>query len=216
MSRVKFYWESRGEHYQFDSRKKYLIYYRGCFGPPHRGHFNTIADFVYLENANFFIHQGGNSRRHGVPYDLSRKIWKIYIKELLPKDKFFLMGRGSHEESDMVEHPYVKEAETIVFIAGNENYVPKDKELEDITIKYREIFNKLLRRKKEIVFLYLDRPQQSILSATKLCQSIRNGDDIISRRDQKNIENLRNYFPEGLPDSAVRYIVRKLRYCDLH
>ena len=145
--------------------------------------------------------------REVIVEDISRKIWKIYIKELLDEDRFVLMGRGPHEEADMVEHPYVKEADTIVFIAGNENYVPKDKEMEDITIKYKEVFDKLLRRKKEIVFLYLDRPYQSSLSATKLCNDVKNG---------KDINVLRNYLPDGLPDKAIRYIVRKLKKCDLH
>ena len=203
-NRVKFYWESRGEYYQFNPRKKYLIYYRGCFGPPHRGHFNTIADFTYLQNAKFFIHQGGNSRRHGVPYDLSRKIWKIYIKELLPEDKFVLMGRGYHEEISMEDHHFVKESDTIVFIAGNENYNQREKEQEDLNIKYKEIFDKLLRRRKEIVFLYLDRPQQSTLSATQLCKAVKRGDSVD------------NYFPEGLSNKGIRYIVKKLKECDLH
>ena len=213
-SRVKFYWESRGEHYQFENNKRYLIYYRGCFCAPHRGHFNTIADFTYLPNANFFVHQGGNERRHGVPYKLSRKIWKIYIHELLPKDKFVLMGRGRHEEMDMADHPYTQEADVVVFIAGNENYDPAEKEYEDINHKYRDIFKKLLRRGKEIIFLYLDRPKQSTLSATQLSKSIRSN-RYYSSRDERKYKNLRPFFPEKLSDKGIKYIVRKLEECNL-
>lgn len=208
--RVKFYWESENQHYQFENNKKYLIYYRGCYCPPHRGHFNTIADFTHLSNAKFFVHQGGAQRRHGVPYELNRKIWKIYIKELLPEDRFILMGRGHYEEQDMVDHPYVKEADTIVIIAGNENYDPAVKEYEDTTKKYKEVFDKLLRRKKEVIFLYLDRPKLSSLSATELCKSVIQ----YQNRSDKH-ERLRKYFPEGLSDKGIKYIVRKLEECDL-
>jgi hypothetical protein len=214
-SRVKFYWESLGEHYRFSPDKQYLIYYRGCFCPPHRGHFNTIADFTYLPNAKFFIHQGGRQKRHGVPYELSRKIWKIYINELLPSDRFILMGRGSNQANDMADHPFTQEADTIVFIAGNENYDPKEKEMEDRKYGYAEIFNKLLMRNKEIIFLYLDRPQQNILSATQLSSNIQ-ANRHYSFRDGRKYQILRPFFPENLSNASVRYITRKLEECDLH
>lgn len=64
---VKFYWESKGEKYRFSREKKYLIYFRGCYCPPHKGHFNTIADFKDTPNTKFIIHQGGSETRHGFP-----------------------------------------------------------------------------------------------------------------------------------------------------
>ena len=83
MDSVKFYWESLDQVYEFDPEKQYLIYFPGCFAPPHGNHFNTIADFTYLDNAKFFILQTGSEKRHGVPFELNNKIWRIYINELI-------------------------------------------------------------------------------------------------------------------------------------
>ena len=213
-SDVTFYWESLGENYKFNPNKKYLIYYRGCFCPPHKGHFNTIADFTHLPNANFFVHQGGRERRHGVPYELSRKIWKIYIKELLPSDKFILMGRGRDQIKDMYRHKFTMESDIIVFIAGNENYDPNEKEYEDINEKYRDIFRELRRKNKEIVFLYLNRPKQGSLSATELSKAVLANKNL-SRHDPEKYNKLKQYFPENLSDKGIKYIVRKLEECDL-
>ena len=113
---VEFYWEKLGQEYEFDYDKKYLIYFRGCFYPPTRGHFNTINDFTYLDNAKFFIHQGGNERRHGVPFYLSHKIWRIYVKELMDHHKTVVLKRGRDQVSDMINHPFTQEADVVVLL----------------------------------------------------------------------------------------------------
>ena len=205
MSHVTFYWESLNQHYNFDSNKKYLIYFRGCFGPPTGAHYRTISDFLYLENAKFFIHQGGNSKRHGVPTELSRKIWKIYIHELMPTDRTILMQRTRHEEQDLANHEFMMEADTIVFIAGNENFSEKETEITDRNKKYRDVFNIL--KHKEVVFLYLNRPENGV-SATKFVKSL------ITHSDEKE-EYFRKYLPEKLSKKAVHYIIRKLKECNL-
>ena len=208
---VQFYWEYLGQHYEFDSNKKYLIYYPGCFCPPTKGHFNKITKFTHLPNANFFIHQGGREARHGVPYDLSRKIWRIYIKELLPSDRFALVGRRSHHDQiyDLVNHKYTREADTVVFIAGNENYNLRKMETFARQKKYHDIFRGLMKKGKEIVFLYLNRPSNGI-SATKLSKVVRKYK--YCKDKQKKI---RPYLPNGLSDKAVRYIISKLKKCNL-
>jgi len=208
---VKFYWECLGQKYQFDPTKKYLIYYPGCFCAPHRCHFNTINDFIYLPNANFFIHQGGREKRHGVPYHLSRKIWKIYIRELMPRDKTALLGRGRHQVSDLVFHDFTNQADTVVFIAGNEDYDPETMESYARNKKYKYFFRGLVEQGKEVVFLYLDRPSDGV-SATKMSQALRDYRHV--PYDDK-VEFLRNFFPIGLSDKAVRYIIKKLERCDL-
>lgn len=212
---VQFYWECLGQHYNFDSNKQYLIYYPGCFCPPHRSHFNTINDFTNLQNAKFFIHQGGRERRHGVPYELSRKIWKIYVRELMPKDRFVVMGRKSHQNQvrDLCNHRFTREADTVVFIAGNENYDPEDMERYARYNKYKELFDGLGREGKEVVFLYLDRPTDGV-SATKFSAAVREHSHLPYRSEDK-YEKLRDYLPVGLSDKGVRYIIRKLEECDL-
>jgi len=212
MSRVKFYWESKGEHYDFDPNKRYVIYFRGCFCCPTGAHFNTINAFTYLPNAKFIIHQGGSEKRHGVPYYLNRKIWKIYIKELMPRSKTVLLGRGKYKSSDIIRHPFVREADTIVFIAGNENYNPSETEYDDIHHKYQNSFREF-SRKKEVIFLYLDRPEKNTISATELCKAV------IHNRNKSNetkYNNLRKYFPSNLSNRGFKYIIDKLEQCDLH
>ena len=206
MSHVTFYWESLNQHYEFDSNKKYMIYFRGCYSPPHGAHYKTIADFLYLDNANFFIHQGGNHRRHGVPSELSRKIWKIYIQELMPVNKTILMQRTRQEEADLAKHRLTQEADVIVFIAGNENFNVSVTERSDRQTKYRAVFDAL--KNKEVVFLYLNRPTNGV-SATKFVQSLINN-------PKRETEYFRKYLPEGLSDRAVNYIIRKLKECKLH
>ena len=212
---VQFYWESLGQHYNIDPNKKYLFYYPGCFCPPHRCHFNTINDFTYLSNAKFFIHQGGRQGRHGVPYDLTRKIWKIYIKELLPVDRYVLIGRRSHSNQvkDLCKHPFTQEADVIVFIAGNENYDPIEMERSVRDNKYKKRFDGLIGEGKEIVFLYLDRPTNGV-SATKFSAAVKKY-SYLPYRSKRKYEKLSPFLPEGLSDKAVRYIIRKLSECDL-
>ena len=215
--KVKFYWESLGQEYDFDPRKKYLIYYPGCFCCPHRSHFNTIANFTYLDNAKFFIHQGGNPRRHGIPYKLNRTIWEIYINELLPSDKFALVGRTTNTDqtSDLVNHKFTREADTVVFIAGNEDYDPDTKEKEARRKKYKNRFRGLLKSGKEVIFLYLDRPTHSpeSVSATKFSNAVTKYKDL---PEDKKYKKLRKYLPDGLSEKAIKYIIRKLDECDLH
>ena len=206
MSHVTFYWESLNQHYHFNPNRKYMIYFRGCYCPPHGAHFKTIADFLYLDNATFFIHQGGNHRRHGVPSELSRKIWKIYISELMPVDKTILMRRTRHEEVDLAQHRSTREADVIVFIAGNENFDETITERSDREDKYRDVFKAL--KNKEVVFLYLNRPSNGV-SATKFVQSL-----ILHPNERSSY--FRKYLPDGLSERAVSYIIRKLKECKLH
>ena len=80
----KIYWECNGDTYEIDPKKNYLIYFSGCFCPPHRGHLLMIEPFLKLPNVKFLISQIGDESRHGVSYRISRKIWKIFIHELIP------------------------------------------------------------------------------------------------------------------------------------
>ena len=207
MDSVKFYWESLNQVYKFDPNKQYLIYFRGCFCPGTVGHFNTIADFTYLDNANFFIHQGGSEKRHGVPYELSRKIWKIYIQELLPSHKLALVKWTKKRDKELVEHRFTQEADTVVFLVGNEGYIPEDHEKYSKEVKYKSSIKALIKAGKEVVFLFLNRPKLNTISATKLCQTIMNGG---------SIDQIRFFLPKELSEKGVRYIFRKLKQCNLH
>ena len=103
-------------NYEFDENKNYLIYFRGGFCPPTKGHVSLVEKYIDLPNVKYFLHQIGDEKRHGVPYWLNRKIWKIYIHELFPKDKITLKKMGSSLE--VLDH--IDNIDTVILIKGNE------------------------------------------------------------------------------------------------
>ncbi len=121
MTSSSFYWESLGQEYPFDPSKKYLIYFKGCFCPPHRGHFDVVKDLMMKgKNIHTMIHQMGAESRHGVPKRLNREIWRLYINELLPADRVHLIQYNS--TLDILDLNFLKTFDTVVYIRGNEGY----------------------------------------------------------------------------------------------
>ena len=54
--------------YNFEPNLNYLIYYRGGFAPPSKGHFSLVEKYD-LENVHYFVHQIGEN-------------WPTYLYEL--------------------------------------------------------------------------------------------------------------------------------------
>lgn len=102
-----------------DPTKKYCLYYKGCFCPPHVGHFNNIKR--YIENNNnvkIIVNQQASYGRHHIPSDLSINIMKTYINELLPVNRVSLVFRESKD--NLINHKFIKEADVFVSLRGNE------------------------------------------------------------------------------------------------
>jgi hypothetical protein len=188
---VKFYYDD----YDFQKDKNYLIFYRGCFCPPSRGHFSLVERFSYLDNVKIYISQIGSEHRHGVPYELNRKIWKIYISKLLPKEKIIL--KKAYTTADVLTE--LKDIDVVIFLRGCEDENERKKERQRLK-KYSPLLKELKRRRVKADFLFIDRPEKDILSATKMVEAIINRD-----------KNLRFYFPENLEEKDFRYILRKLK-----
>lgn len=176
--------------YYFNPEKKYLIYFRGCFAPPTRGHFSLVESFINLPNVKYFIHQIGDEKRHGVPYWLNRKIWKIYISELLPKDKIILKKMGSSLE--VLE--YTQDIDVVILIKGNEGI--NRKELKD---RYAPLKRKLEKKDIRFDMLIIDRPLINSLSATKFTEAISKG------------RSCSPYVPRKLSKNACKYIEQNLK-----
>src|SRR5207253_8253067 len=106
-----------------------------CYCPPHRGHFNSVNDII-KDNSNVkaVIYQRGNEKRHGVPYDINKKIWKYYINYLLPRDRISLNDGKSYDK--FLDHHFLKNCDEVIFVRGNE-YSNVDK-IERNFIKYYE------------------------------------------------------------------------------
>lgn len=198
----KFYWECNGEHYNFRKDKRYLIYYRGYFSPCTRGHFSVVKQFVdTAENIDIMIHQIGEIGRHGIPYWLNRKIWKIYIHELLPKNRIYLVKCDRTRE--LLD--YVDDIDVVVYVRGNEDYIPQLRS-QKTSMNYGDIERALKRRGIRMDYVFLERPLKHVLSASLFIKELLKQRD----NDRINYDKLNFYLPENLSRKACRYIVRKL------
>ena len=183
--------------YPFDPDLKYLIYFRGNFGPPTRGHFSLVEKFIELENVSYFIHQIGE--RHGVPYKVNRKVFKIYLEKY--SDKIILKKMASSLEV----LKYIEDVDVVIYLKGAEDAEPLTKhDGKNITKRmikrYKPLIHKLKKRGIPLDFLYIDRPQKEKLSATKFTEAI-----------SENSNNLRYFVPKHLTDSEFKYVISKLR-----
>jgi len=190
---VKFYYDD----YEFDPDKKYLIFFRGNFGPPSRGHYSLVEKYIHLENVKYYISQIGSEIRHGVPYSLNRKIWKIYIKKLLPEERIIL--KRAHSMHDVLDE--IEGIDVVIFIRGREEEDIKAKEKERLE-RYNGIFRKLRKEGVKVDFLIIDRPEKNVLSATKFVEALIRGD---------SYRKLKFFLPYNLPDEECKYIIRNLK-----
>lgn len=185
--------------YNFQEDKNYLIFFRGNFGPVTKGHYSLVEKYVHLPNVKYYISQIGSEARHGVPYPLNRKIWKIYIHKLLPQNKIILKkANGIYDILDEIDN-----IDVVIYLRGNETEEEdlKDKEKERL-YKYRDLISTLKRKGIRLDFLIIDRPEKNTLSATKFVEALKN--NVSDRR-------LRRFVPEKLPEYDFQYIIKKLK-----
>ncbi len=201
-----FYWECLDQNYPFNPHKKYLIYFKGCYCPPTRGHFDTVKRFTDMgSNIHVMIHQMGSQRRHGIPYHLNKEIWETYIEELLPQNQVYLIRYESSEE--ILELPNIDYFDTVIYIRGNEHYNIKKTQRSNLN-RFRSIIRRLNRRNIRMDFYYLKRPDTKKLSATKFTKMLIRTKKRC-RRDNCNCKykKLKFFIPTDLSeDSAMRII----------
>jgi hypothetical protein len=191
----KFYYND----YKFDEGKKYLVLCRGNFSVPTRGHCSLLEAYIHLPNVKYFISQIGSEKRHGVPHEFSRKMWKIYIDELYSEHKDKIILKKFQSTYDVLD--YVNSGETVIFLRGNEQDEKKEKEKERLR-NYGTLIRRLKRKGVSFDFLFLDRPLVNTLSTTKFVEAI---------LDKKSTEELKFFLPKGLCTKTCRHIVKKLR-----
>lgn len=206
-----FYWESETPPLHLNPEHKYLIYFKGCFCPPHRGHFQTIERFLsHGKHVSAIIDQMGCEKRHGVPFEYSRKIWNIYINQLLDKSRVSLQHFDSFWE--ILSHPFAKDADSIIYIRGIEG-TDYHKTKKQILFRYKELINKFRFRGQQLIFNFLERPHANSLCATQFVNSI------IKYKSWTcpcKYKNLSYFFPKRLTKYHIKYIVKLLQKCDLH
>ena len=192
---VEFYYDN----YNFEEGKNYLVLCRGCFCPPTKGHLSLVEAFIDRPNVKYFISQIGSEKRHGVPYYFSRKMWEIYINELLPEHKNKIILKKFKSTYDVLD--YVDNVDVLIFLRGNEDDEKKSKEKERIR-NYGTLIKRLKRKGVSFDFLFLPRPLLNTLSTTKFVEGI---------LAKKSTEELKFFLPKNLSTKTARKIIRKLR-----
>ena len=176
-------------NYEFNFKKRYLIYFVGNFSPPHRGHISLIEPYFNKKNIFILIHLWGNEEKHNVPLEISLKILEIYLKGV----------NNIHFEKYNIDNIYKyirsngKKIDNLIFIRGNENF---DQKIKHYFIEtYGEHIKKL--RKKGILTEVLIGIR--ISSSTEMCKD----------------KNLENYFPFYLSKEDKLKIIGLLKNLDL-
>lgn len=185
--------------YEFQEDLNYLIYFRGGMAPPTRGHFSLVESFISYPNVKYFIHQIG--KRHGIPYPINRKIFKLYIRELLSQEmqeRIILKRMGS--SLDVLEH--IENIDVVIYIKGREEDVEED--YRDLKKRYKPLISKLKKRGIPLHFLIIDRPLVHKLSATKFVEAL-------SRDSAYKMCNLKYFIPRGLSYESISYIFSTLK-----
>lgn len=220
MKKVIILFENITKNLIIDPNKKYCLYYKGCFCPPHIGHFDNIRRYIENNsNVKIIVNQLASFSRHRVPKDVSINIMKTYIKELLPTDRVSLVFRES--KYNLLEHPFVKEADVFVNLRGNEkkrkyeqkflqpirngmvgkNIVNK-RAINELNNNY---FNKeLLQQHKHVIYYYTDRNENGP-SATKFTDTLAK-----YKKNEATYEDVIKFLPPKLTEHIKKYIISRL------
>lgn len=206
MRRPDFYWDDKP--YPFDAAKKYLVFVRGCYCPPHKGHVDTIEQYINHPNVTIVISQMARENRHGVPPELSQKIWKLFIDRLVPDaDKHRVILTSSGNRTKLKQ--YMTDTDVLVYVRGNEFATSKKSHAgfeKHVMKKHKNFLNMLHEMHIMCDYVFLDRPLKKTLSATKFVAAVNAG---------ASSKEVFAFLPDRLPVSDKKYIVRKLRMCDL-
>lgn len=203
MSRkVTFIWERYHDYLKISPHLRYLFYYRGCFCPPHDGHFEGATKYLNYPNIRMIIHQIGSSR-HGVPIDVNRRIWRRYINELLPDAKIDLVQYNEDTRNLPDTHPWLRETDVLVIMRGDEVTNTKIQERKDYII-WTSTIDKCHKYKINVIFAYDIRDHEKMSATTFI------GDIIQYKRGKCSIDYLYKYLPQNLSILTKRKIIHLL------
>lgn len=204
---MKFHWESKSGPYKFKANINYVIYFKGCFAPPHVGHFNAICDIISKHpNVKVIINQIGSKKRHGVPHEINKKIWKMYIKYLLPKNRVAV--HNYRKLGGYMNHPFMKGAHKLIFLRANENFNMHEIERTFIMM-HRKMIHKFHNRGIKIEY-YMQERNKDVISATKFVEQL------IKYRDRGgDIEKVKMFLPKDLPPEICDKVIKMTLSCNL-
>lgn len=197
-----FVWEDLGDKYKFRKDKNYIIYYRGSFLPVTKGHMSVIEEYIKYPNVKIFVSYIGDSKRHGVPHNFGKVMWKIYLSHF-PKSKVIIKSFSS--QLDILN--FLENVYTVVYVRGNEKYDTKKKRKvfeRKIIEKYDKLLNELEKRNINMDFIMMSRPLAKKLSATKFIEALNNN------------QSIRPFVPSYLSSKTISYLKSELQKFDLH
>lgn len=211
--RPKVIWEDKHtynqEKYRFKTDTKYLIYFKGCFCPPHKGHFNTVKRFLDLgDNVNIVINQMDNTR-HGIPYHVKRKIWKTYISEMLDSSRVLLR---SYNTFDNIINENLDDIDMIISIRGIEDQTFRKVE-KKVKYTYQDISDELSHYDVKLDFYYIERQYSNKLSASEFTKTLISSRNI--NKDSK-YERCKNFLPDYLGKKTSLKIIDELQSLNLY
>ena len=91
----------------------------------------------------------------------------------------------------------------------------KTKKSKEIKQRYRYLISCLRDINIKMDFIFLERPNLNILSATKFIKAIKHYRKKQRKLTEYEYKKLRFFIPEKLSDKAVKYIVNELFKCNL-
>ena len=205
---VTFIWERYKQKLAINDDLKYLIYYKGCFCPPHIGHFETAARYLRYPNVRMIIHQIGN-QRHNVPTNVNRSIWKKYIRELLPMERIHLAQYDDTTKDYPYNHSWLEQTDVIVIIRGDEAEDPQIKERNDRS-HWSFLIYHCHKKSIDVIFDYSLRDTQKISATTFINKLIR------YKNRRLDVEDLYQYMPKRLSKTSKDQIIELLTKFYLH
>jgi hypothetical protein len=204
-SELKILFEDCGDKLEMDSKLKYCFYAKGCYCPPHRGHLDQICKFVKnRDNAKIIVNQIGSESRHGVERNLNFKIMYLYLRKMLPRSSFVLLGNRTSKEAH--ETDFARECDVFVNLRGMETEI-KDckKEKNSRYSSFNSRSKQLLKEGKQVIFYYTSRPLVATLCATKFVENL-----IKYKNNQVDRHVLYDFCPKELNRNVKDYVIDKL------
>lgn len=164
------------ENIKLNKDKKYVFYYRGCFCPPHVGHFRVLKNIAKNNkygNIKIIVDQIGSVKRHGVDKSINIKIMRLYIRYI--NVPISIVHYDS--SSDMSNHPFLRDCDCVFKVRGLE-------EMSDIpkcVNNANELKYSLRKRGIRLYCYIIKRPNLNTISATEFVKAIENNDPDVFR-----------------------------------
>lgn len=206
---IDIFLEGQNQRYVIDPELKYVFYFQGCFSPPHAGHFQNATSYIDYPNVKIIIHQIGSEKRHGIPSDINRKIWKIYIAKCMPRHRVDLIQyTSSNKMSDVIStHPWISTADVCLISRGNDFTYLSDFR-NRLSSKFQQ-FSNILPHLKFV--LLISSRDSTVLSATTFIQHI-----IKYKNKYIPITDLYHFLPSSLPTKYKLWIIHQCSQYYLH